>query len=277
MTATAPPATPALPGAMPGNIPENAPQPADFRPVAWARDLLRSTRAAALGTLDRNTGHPVSTLTTVATDTDGSPVILISGLSSHTANLQADSRASVLLARAGKGDPLAHPRLTVLGSFVKVDGEALRERLRRRFLARHPKAQAYVDFPDFSFWRMDVAAAHLNGGFARAADLAAADLLLDVADAADLMASEAGAVAHMNEDHADAVSIYATVLAGEEPGPWRLSAVDPEGFDLTAGDRTARVLFPEPVTSGEMLHRTLVRMVREARAGRAPAVAGRLD
>lgn len=265
----------ALPGALPGNIPENAPQPADFKPVAWARDLLRTTRSGALGTLDRHTGHPVSTLTTVATDTDGSPVILISNLSSHTANLKADPRASVLLARAGKGDPLAHPRLTVLGRFAKVEDEALRARLKGRFLARHPKAQLYVDFPDFSFWRMEVAAGHLNGGFARAADLAAADLLLDVAGAGDLMASEAGAVAHMNEDHAEAVSLYATVLAGEEPGPWRLSAVDPEGFDLTAGDRTARVLFPGPVMTGEMLHRTLVAMVREARAVRSPAGTGR--
>ena len=98
--------------------------------------------------------------------------------------------------------------------------------------------------------------------------VAAADLLLDMGDAEDLIAAEAGAVAHMNEDHADAVSIYATALAGEEPGPWRLSGVDPEGFDLTAGDRTARVLFPERVTSGDMLHRTLVRMVREARGSR---------
>ncbi|WP_439572810.1 HugZ family protein [Phreatobacter sp.] len=265
---TASPQT-ALPGAMPGNVPENAPQPADFRPVEWARDLLRTTRAGALGTLDRNTGHPVSTLTTVATDSDGSPVILISNLSSHTANLKADPRGSVLLARTGKGDPLAHPRLTVLGTFAKVEDEALRARLRGRFLARHPKSQLYVDFPDFSFWRMSVAAGHLNGGFARAADLAAADLLLDVGDAGDLMAAEASAIAHMNEDHADAVSLYATALAGEEPGPWRLSGTDPEGFDLTAGDRTARVLFPERVTSGDLLHKTLVRMVREARARQA--------
>jgi putative heme iron utilization protein len=256
----------AQPGAMPGNIPENAPQPADFKPVEWAKDLLRAIRAGALGTLDRNTGHPVVTLTTVATDTDGAPVILISNLSSHTANLKADPRASVLLARTGKGDPLAHPRLTVLGSFERVEDEALRARLRGRFLARHPKSQIYIDFPDFSFWRLNVVAGHLNGGFARAADLPGPDLLTDVSDAEGLIAAEAGAIAHMNEDHADAVAIYATVLAGEEPGPWRMTGADPEGFDLAAGDRTARILFPQRVTSGEVLHKTLVQMVREARA-----------
>lgn len=257
--------TKSQPGAMPGNIPENAPQPADFKPLEWARDLLRTIRTAALGTIDRNTGHPVTTLTTVATDTDGAPVILISNLSSHTANLKADGRASVLLARTGKGDPLAHPRLTVLGAFSRVADEAEVTRLKARFLARNPKAQIYIDFPDFSIWRMAVAAGHLNGGFARAADIAGADLLIDVSDAEGLIAAEPGAIAHMNADHANAVSVYATVLAGEEPGPWKMSGADPEGFDLIAGDRTARVLFPRRVTTGEDLHKVLVQMVREAR------------
>ncbi len=257
--------TKSQPGAMPGNIPENAPQPADFKPLEWARDLLRTIRVGALGTIDRNTGHPVSTLTAVATDMDGAPLIIISNLASHTANLKMDGRASLLLARQGRGDPMAHPRLTVLGTFSRVEDEGVRQRLRARFLSRKPKAQIYIDFPDFSLWRLDVAAGHLNGGFARAADIAGADLLLDVGDATDLMAAEPGAIAHMNEDHADAVSVYATVLAGEEPGPWRMTGVDPEGFDLAAGDRTARVLFPRRVTNGEDLHKILVQMVREAR------------
>lgn len=254
------------PGAMPGNVPENARKPADFKPLEWARELLRTIRVGALGTLDRNTGHPVTTLTTVATDTDGAPLILISNLSSHTANLKADGRASVLLSRTGKGDPLAHPRLTVLGAFAKVEDEAEVVRLKARFLAGNPKAQIYIDFADFSLWRLNVAAGHLNGGFARAADIAGADLLLDIAGAEGLIAAEAGAIAHMNEDHAAAVALYATVLAGEDAGPWKLSGADPEGFDLIAGDRTARVLFGQRVTTGDELHKVLVQMARAARA-----------
>ena len=50
-------------------------------------------------------------------------VILTSRLSTHTANLEADGRASILLAQTGKGDPLAHPRLTVLGAFARVENE----------------------------------------------------------------------------------------------------------------------------------------------------------
>src|SRR5215467_3885140 len=85
-----------LPGAMPDRLPETAPAP-DFDAKATAKKLLRSIRAGALATIDRNTGHPFASIVNVATDDDGSPPILISRVPSHTANLEADSRASVLL------------------------------------------------------------------------------------------------------------------------------------------------------------------------------------
>src|SRR5882672_6855839 len=107
-----------LPGIMPNRLPETARPPEDFNPIAVAKQLLRGTRAGALATIDRHTGHPFSSLVNVATDADGSPLILISRLATHTANLESDPRASILLASTGKGDPLAHPRLTVLGAFA---------------------------------------------------------------------------------------------------------------------------------------------------------------
>ena len=261
------PQAPLLPGAMPGRLPEGATPPADFDPVALAKTLLRSIRAGTLATLDRNTGHPFASLVNVATDIDGSPVILTSRLSTHTANLEADGRASVLLGQTGKGDPLAHPRLTVLGSFARLEKESAEEaRVRRRFLARHPKSELYAGFGDFAFWRMRVASAHLNGGFARAADLKAADVLTDMSGADDMIAGEEGAVAHMNEDHAEAILLYATKLLGEGEGAWRISGLDPDGADLIAGDRTARLAFPARVTSRVAIRETLVALVKEARA-----------
>jgi putative heme iron utilization protein len=256
-----------LPGAMPDRLPEGARPPADFDPVGLAKSLLRAIRAGMLGTLDRNTGHPFGSLVTVATDIDGSPLILTSQLSTHTANLEADGRASLLLAQTGKGDPLAHPRLTVLGTFAPVMRESEDDaRVRRRFLARHPKAELYAGFGDFSFWRMRVASAHLNGGFARAADLTANDVLTDVTGADELIAAEEGAVAHMNSDHVEATQLYATKLLGENDGAWRISGLDPDGADLTAGDRTARLPFKERVTSGGTLRQALVALAKEARA-----------
>jgi heme iron utilization protein len=255
-----------LPGFMPDRLPEGASKP-DFDAAVLAKALLRTTRAGALATIDRNTGHPFGSLVNVATDIDGSPLVLISRLATHTANLEQDKRASLLLTSAGHGDPLAHPRLTVLGDFVPVDRQDPNEaRLRRRFLARHPKSGLYAGFADFSFWRLAIASAHLNAGFARAADLAAPDLITDIADAENLIEAEAGAVAHMNDDHADAVRLYATKLLGAEDGPWRLTGLDPEGVDLAHGDATLRLPFARPVTTAAALRKALVDLVAQAQA-----------
>lgn len=255
------PAAP-LPGAMPGRVPGNAAQPADFDPIAVARTLLRTIRAGTLATLDRNTGHPFASLVNVATDHDGSPLILVSRLATHTANLEHDRRASVLLAVGGKGDPLAHPRLTVLGTMNATQDQAVR----RRFLARHPKSALYAGFADFSFWRMEVISGHLNGGFARAADLTRAQLMTRTDDAEALLAAEEDAIAHMNRDHADAVRLYATRLLGEADGDWRVVGIDPDGLDLALGDRAARLAFSERVLAPDMLRRVLKQLAERARA-----------
>ena len=256
-----------LPGAMPGRTPEDARQPADFRPLDVAKVLLRTTRAGTLATLDRNTGHPFASLVNVATDADGAPLILVSRLATHTANLETDGRASVLLAETGKGDALAHPRLTVLGTMIRVardGGED--ERLRRRFLIRHPKSELYAGFPDFAFWRMTAVSAHLNGGFARAADLTAADVLTDVSDAGALMDAEAGAIAHMNEDHAEACRLYATRLLGAPDGDWKCVGIDPEGIELQRGSQALRLAFPQRVTAPGPLRAVLKQLAERARA-----------
>lgn len=256
-----------LPGAMPDRLPETAPA-SDFNARSAAKNLLRTVRAGALATIDRNTGHPFGSLVNVATDSDGSPLILISRLSSHTANLEADNRASVLLATSGKGDPLARPRLTVLGRFFQVAREAPEEvRLRRRFLMRHPKAELYAGFADFALWRMTMESAHLNAGFARAADLAAPDLATEVADARELIAAEANAIAHMNDDHAEAVALYATKLLEAEAGAWRVTGIDPDGLDLGCGDAVLRLEFAERVTNPAQLREVLADLAKQARGG----------
>jgi heme oxygenase (biliverdin-IX-beta and delta-forming) len=260
-----------LPGVMPDRLPESAPA-TDFDPKTLAKGLLRATRAGALATLDRNTGHPFASLVNVATDIDGAPVILTSRLSAHTANLEQDGRASVLLSAGGKGDPLAHPRLTLLGTFAPLPrGDPDQQRVHRRFLARHPKSELYAGFGDFGFWRLGVVSAHLNGGFARAADLTAAEVLTDLRGAERLVEAEASAVSHMNEEHAEAIRLYATRLLGAEDGKWRLTGLDPDGIDLALGDMTLRLPFPERVGDAQALRRTVVDLAARARAGNTSA------
>lgn len=167
------PAGTAVAGITPRGVELKGRPPESFDPVGVARDLLFGTSSAALATLDPGTGFPLTTLVNVAAAADGAPVFLASALSLHTRNIDADSRISLLLADIGKGDPAAHPRLTVVGSARRSDDPALRE----RFLARHPKAKLYADFPDFSFFVVEIAGFHLNGGFARAAQLTPQEVL----------------------------------------------------------------------------------------------------
>lgn len=229
--------------------------------VAESKNLLRSIRAGALATLDSD-GFPFATLVNVATAHDGAPILLMSRLAVHTRNLEARPQASILLARNGKGDPLAHPRLTVSGTLAR-DGDPA---LRARFLARHPKSELYAGFADFSFWRMRVAGFHLNGGFARAADFEPQAILTDLDEAEALLAAEAGAIEHLNADHADALRLYAARFDGQSDARWHATGVDPEGLDLAAGDRTSRIFFPRRVTNAADLRAVLVELATRERA-----------
>jgi putative heme iron utilization protein len=232
--------------ALPGEAGVNANAAYDAR--GEAKRLMRTVRAGALASLSER-GHPFASLVNVATDYDGSPLLLMSRLAAHTLNLERDRRCSLLLSQSGKGDPLAHPRLTLIGRAERTKDE----HVRGRFLRRHPKSELYAGFADFSFWRLSVERAHLNGGFARAADFSADAVLTPLDGAEALLAAEEGALAHMNEDHREALSLYATKLLGESDGPWRASGIDPEGMDLAARDRTARLAFHQPIkTPGEL-------------------------
>jgi hypothetical protein len=245
----------------PVSIPKDPRQPADFDPVSQGRHLLRAIRVGALGTLDAASGFPMTTLVSVATDLDGAPLLLVSGLSHHTRNLDADPRCSILLSEGGRGDPLAHPRLTLIGRATRTADSVVR----RRFLARHPKAKLYVDFPDFAFFRVEPERMALNGGFARAYDGPAAPILSIISNRDGYAELEEGAVEHLNEDHADTLSLYAEALCSMAAGPWRATGLDPDGLDLAAGDRTARIAFHPPLQDAQSLRMGLKALADQAR------------
>jgi putative heme iron utilization protein len=138
--------------------------------------------------------------------------------------------------------------------------------LRRRYLNAHPSAEAFVDFKDFSFFRIAPSGLHLVAGFGRIIDLKPAQFLTDISDAAALLEAEQGAVEHMNEDHRDAMNLYATKLLGAEQADWRCTGCDPDGLDMQAGAVTLRLDFPERVGNGAELRKMLVKLVGEARA-----------
>lgn len=239
----------------------------DAGAITLARRLTRGARYGAIAVLDPQTGAPLASRVGVATDCDGAPLILVSLLAAHTRAIIADPRCCLLLGEPGKGDALAHPRLSLSCRAAKLErGSPEHARAERRYLNRNPKAKLYVGLGDFSIFRLEPEHASLNGGFGKAYNLMRDDLLATGGVVHDLASSEQSAVDHMNADHLDAVEIYATHYARAEPGGWRISGVDIDGIDLVSGDRCERVDFPARLTGAGDLRRVLVEMARAARA-----------
>lgn len=229
-------------------------------PAAAAKRLLREARTGALATLDED-GAPYASLVQVGSLPDATPVLLLSALARHTRNLKADSRASLLVEERREGSELEGARISLRGRVVAEPGAAAR----RRYLLRHPDAAGFADFRDFAFYRLEIEGAHLVAGFGRIVDLAREEILADLAGSEPLLAAEAGAVEHMNADHADAVALYASALLGAPAGEWRIIGLDPDGCDLMQGARVRRLDFPRRVTEPGSLRAVLVELAQRAR------------
>ena len=229
------------------------------------RQLMRSSRSASLSTaLASADGWPYASLVTVAIDTDGAPLLLFSELSDHTRNLKADGRAALLFERASRhANPQRGPRVSVLGRIRPTR----KPEHARRFLDMHPEAEMYAGFGDFGFYRMSIDRAHWVGGFARAQWLSGRFVAADAKAAKAIAAAAPGIIAHMNDDHADAVENYATRLLGRSGGGWRMIGVDPDGADLALEGRRARLGFDEMAENVAQVRDRLVQMAGQARAG----------
>lgn len=231
-----------------------------FDPAQTAKRLVREARMGALASL-RADGAPYASLVTVATAADNAPLLLLSRLARHTENIRRDPRVSLLIDERSGADPLRGARVSVAGRIAPTDEASAA----RRFLARHPTASGYASFADFQFWRFEVESAHLVAGFGRIVELKRDQVLTMTENAADLLAAEEGAVAHMNEDHREAIGFYATRLLEAEAGEWRIIGIDPEGCDLMAGEAVRRLDFPQRINSAEELRKTLVALADKAR------------
>jgi putative heme iron utilization protein len=236
-------------------------------PLVFARDVARGCDRAVLAAVARagtpEAGAPYASLVQVAFAPDASPLLLISTLADHTKDLIEDPRCSLLFdGTAGLAEPLTGPRVSVQGTARRIDDARLAE----RYLARFPGARMYAGFKDFAFWKVEPARAHLVAGFGKIRWFDA--FAFDAGAAAALVEGEADILAHMNADHADAIDLYARVLAGRAPGKWTMTGVDPEGFDLRehARGESARVRFDKTVNDPEGARAELVRLVKRARA-----------
>jgi putative heme iron utilization protein len=213
-----------------------------------ARVLLRGARFAAIGVIDPETGFPSVSRVLLGTDIDGAAVILVSNLSAHTGALLADPRASLLTGEPAKGDPLAHPRLTLqcLAESVERDSPA-HARLRGRFLARHPKSQLYIDFPDFRFFRLVPERASLNGGFGRAYHLGREDLMISL-PTDNFWQDQETLLRDLGVRHPGLAHRIATEIYHAPAGDWTICGIDSQGLDINFKDMLIRHEFVTPVT-----------------------------
>ncbi|UCI09285.1 HugZ family protein [Mesorhizobium sp. B1-1-8] len=239
----------------------------DADAIRLAKTLIRSARFGALAVIEPGTGAPLASRVGVATDIDGAPLILVSMLSAHTGALLADPRCSLLVGEPGKGDPLAHPRITLACRALRLErGSADHARAERRYLNRNPKARLYAGLGDFSILRLEPERASLNGGFGKAYLLRRADFITDGPVVEELAASEQSTLDHMNADHRDAICVYARHFARVEGDGWIATGFDADGMDLAAADAVCRVFFPQPLGAASELRTVLVEMARAARA-----------
>ena len=229
-----------------------------------ARTLVTQTKTGTLCTLAAELkGYPYGSFVTVAFD-GGNPVFLVSTMAEHTRNLQQDPRASLLVAEGGADDPLANGRVTLLGPCEPAGGGSARA----AFLATHPNAAYYVDFADFAFWKLQVESIRYIGGYGRMSWVDAADW--HAAEPDPLAVVGGGLIAHMNNDHADAMVLYCKAFSkATDIHAASMTSIDRHGFEVSAvtaeGPRPVRLAFPVPVRTPEEARAALVAMLSEAR------------
>ena len=234
-----------------------------------ARTLMFLARIGSLSTLSRKQpGFPFGSVMPYGLDDHGRPIFLISTMAMHTQNLQADPRASLLVTQndAG-GDPLGASRVTLVGNVLPIPLPEVAQ-ARKLYLARYANSKYWVDFEDFSFYRMDAVDVYYVGGFGVMGWVSASEYGHARPD--PLADSMAEIIQHMNADHKDALILLARVLARIESQEATMTAVDRLGFHARLktqdGIRGARIAFLREVSNPAETREVLVEMVRQARS-----------
>jgi len=231
-----------------GAAPSGSAPPGSFGSESSADIVRRLVRAADRGVLStrsaRADGWPYGSLVMIAVDHDLSPILLLSDLAEHTHNLAADSRASLLVdATAGHEDPLAAPRVTLMGRVARIDRAAA-----ARYGAHHPGSALHAGFADFHYYRLAIERAHLVAGFGRIRWLEAEQIVPPVPEA--LARDERKLLDALNGDSALIQRLAAAAGATTVEG-WKLVGFDRDGIDLRQRDRMARLWFEQAVDTAE--------------------------
>jgi putative heme iron utilization protein len=233
-----------------------------------ARTLMYLGRIGSLSTVSRKQpGFPFGSVMPYGLDERGRPIFLISTMAMHTQNVQADPRASLLVTQADTGgDPLGASRVTLVGNALPLPKSEVPP-ARSLYLQRYDNSKYWVDFEDFSFYRMDVVDIYYVGGFGVMGWVAASEY--DQAQPDPLADSSSEIIQHMNADHKDALVLIARVFAGIDSEEAAMTSVDRLGFHARLktqdGMRGARIAFLREVRNPKEARDVLIEMVQQAR------------
>ena len=232
------------------------------------RTLCALAQVATLSTQSRkHPGFPFGSLMPFALDEFGRPLFLISNMAMHTQNLKADPHASLFVTNAAADDdPLGAARATLVGNALAVPAEDLPV-AREQYLARHPNSRYWVDFADFSFFRLEPVDLYYVGGFGVMGWVAAEEYQHASVD--PLAESAPAILAHMNADHVAAMILLARTHANIEGTEATMTSVDRLGFTLrlksAEGMKSTRINFLREVRDARQTRAALVEMVQRAR------------
>jgi heme iron utilization protein len=225
-------------------------RPTSPEAIRMAQTLMRTAHFGALAVLDPASGTPLASRVAVATAMDGATTILVSELSNHTQALRADPRCSILLGEPGKGDALAHPRVTIIcGARFLSHGTSEANYARARYLRRNPKAQLYVDFGDFSFVRLEPERSNLNGGFGKAFRLTGQELLDDDVISSSLEPAEQTILDDMNANQSALVNALGRQVVPTRSKNWTMTGIDSGGVDLYSESTSIRSWFNSSIVT----------------------------
>jgi putative heme iron utilization protein len=229
-------------------------------PGVEARALLRGQSLGMLATHSLELpGYPFGSVTPYALDDAMQPLLLLSDIAQHTANVKADPRASLLVLDVGAIDHQAAARLTWVGDIERVADDD--ERAHERYVGYFPKSARYREAHDFHLYRVGLKRARYIGGFGDIHWLRSEQLVLENS----LRTVGKGIVAHMNKDHVDAMQTMCEARGGARPSSVQMIGVDPEGCDLLADGRRARFAFAELVFTPNDARTAIIALLQRAR------------
>ena len=175
-----------------------------------ARTIAGSTNTGTLATLTAD-GDPWASYVTYGL-LGGAPVLCVSNLAEHGRNLASDPRASIaIVAPTSESDPLASGRVTLAGVVEAPDGDE-RAAAREAHLSAVAAAKYYIDYSDFTLWVLRVQRVRWVGGYGRMESTTGEEYSAAAPDPVQPQA--AGAIDHLNADHADSLVAMAKVLGG---------------------------------------------------------------